>query len=444
MGTALLQGGDAITDPAGHIDFIYLGVPGSVVVPPFVLRSFMEVKDLYFGTADKRAREFAFRYAIFGDKGNIPSDPAPGVSVETFFSDKQSNPGNDLLIGLEGDRSHPPFPAGFLHYQVLAHELRHTLGLRHGGIDGVTTLPPIDPGHNPAKYKPDYLSLMNYSLLRGLPGKVAASTPTSVMVMAPTTYSGINGLANFTGLDVLNEEAANPGSGDRRTISMNTFNQLVVTSMWTTNPAINDTVNVLKENYSGGGDPVFNDWAAIELGFASSLDSIGTSYEENNRGALAENQRERGPTVDDWESIHGPLDKQLPMITIVTPTSGSGVGTSGQSFLVSSSVTDDSGVAGVKVRFDTDGDGTVGAAEEYTATLQPNTRWEAQVGPLAGSDGSRTVTVEAIDVSGIDNEATVPVMVPEPGRLLMLLSGASLVTLLERTRRGKHARRSGA
>jgi hypothetical protein len=91
-------------------------------------------------------------------------------------------------------------------------------------------------------------------------------------------------------------------------------------------------------------------------------------------------------------------------------------------------------VAGVKVRFDTNGDGAIGAGEEYTATLQPNSRWETQVGPLAGSDGPRTVTVEATDVSGAFNEGTVPVMVPEPSVTLMLLFAVPLIGLLQRRR----------
>ncbi|MGH9891680.1 MAG: hypothetical protein ACREA0_06805, partial [bacterium] len=235
---SLLQGGDVITDPAGHINLIHFGVPGSIVLPPpNVIRTFMELKDSHFGTADKRAREFAFRYAISGDgAGFDPANPIAGLGEAAYFSDNHSIPGNDVLFALGGDRARPPLPTGFYLYQSIAHEFGHTLGLRHGGIDHVTTLPPLDPRHKPAEYKPDYLSLMNYSFDKGLPGRVAASTPTSVTVMPPTTYEGINGLANLTGLDVINKIFGVPLTGDRRTITMNTFNSLMVSSMWTTNP----------------------------------------------------------------------------------------------------------------------------------------------------------------------------------------------------------------
>jgi hypothetical protein len=82
-----------------------------------------------------------------------------GVS-EVFFNpspDANSLPGNDLMVTM-GGFSQPPFstPNGLLgtpcaQWRTLAHELGHTLGLRHGGTD-------FDA------YKgTDYLSLMSYS-----------------------------------------------------------------------------------------------------------------------------------------------------------------------------------------------------------------------------------------------------------------------------------------
>jgi hypothetical protein len=441
MGSApsLIQGGDAITDLAGHIDFIYFGVPG-MTSPPFILRSFRELKDLYFGTTDKRAREFAFRYAIFGDQGGTPLSPFGGLGEVAFFSDDLSIPGNDFVITLGGAARPPPLPNGFDQYQTLAHELGHTLGLRHGGIDHVTTPPPIHGGHNSLRYKPDYLSLMNYSHTAGLPGIVASSTPTTVQVMAPTTYLGINGLANFAGLDVLNIEAATPGSGDRRAISMNVSNQITVGSSWTTNPVSGDTATVLRENFAGATDPVFDDWSAMELGFASSLDSIGTTFVAD-RSEPSSDPRADEPNADDFETYYGPADMELPEITIVSPMFSAGVGT-GTNFLVSSEVTDDFGVAGVVVRFDTDGDGMIAPAEEVAATLELNGRWEVDIGPVGGPDEARIVTVEATDVSGRFNEETVAIAVPEPGAVLMLVSGGSLLAILGRRRARRRERRA--
>jgi hypothetical protein len=62
--------------------------------------------------------------------------------------------------------------------------------------------------------------------------------------------------------------------------------------------------------------------------------------------------------------------------------------------------------------------------------------------PLLGLDEPRMLTVEATDVSGRFNEEIIPVVVPEPGSLLMLVSGASLLALLKRRReKGRAASR---
>ena len=61
-----------------------------------------------------------------------------------------------------------PTPSAFLQGQTLVHELGHTLGLRHGGNDNITTDPPNWAGHVPAAYKPDYRSLMSYAYQFGV------------------------------------------------------------------------------------------------------------------------------------------------------------------------------------------------------------------------------------------------------------------------------------
>lgn len=431
---ALLQGGDVISDPAGHIGFIHFGAPGSVPsVPPNVVRSFQALKDPRFGTADKRAREFAFRYAIFGDVGGVPGNTNGGLGEVAFYSDNQSVPGNDLLIAQRGNARPPPFPNGFIQFQTLAHELGHTLGLRHGGSDHNTTLPPLSLAHNAARYKPDYLSLMNYSHTLGLPGRAASSTPTSVQVLAPTTYTGINGLANFAGLNVLNVEGATPGAGDLRTLSSNTNNQLVVSSSWTTNPVVGDTPTVLRDRFSDSADSVFDDWSALELGFGKSLDSIGITAIAD-RAPPTGDAREPEPDANEVVLFYGPADTELPEIIIVSPTTVAPVGSSGSTFLVSSAVTDDFGVSGVVVSFDTDNDGTISPTEAIPATLESNGRWEVTLGPIVGPDGIRTLSVVADDVSGRFNEEAILVTVPEPGAVLLLTSGASLLALLGRRR----------
>lgn len=84
-----------------------------------------------------RAREKVYRYSIFGF--------AP--------SDKDGSLGEATQIGGRGFVIHAFHSKNYRTKKMLAdtflHELGHTLGLRHGGIDGVNC-------------KPNYLSTMNY------------------------------------------------------------------------------------------------------------------------------------------------------------------------------------------------------------------------------------------------------------------------------------------
>lgn len=93
---------------------------------------------------------------------------ADAVKIESF----RSMPGNSLIIGLGGrdmtsdgnlkvmfpNPGKPvtiPEPAGFLHYQVLYHEVGHSMTLLHGGSD-------VNTGKFLPTPKSDYRSIMNY------------------------------------------------------------------------------------------------------------------------------------------------------------------------------------------------------------------------------------------------------------------------------------------
>jgi hypothetical protein len=78
----LRQGGDLVHpqgDPRRHIDVV---VPLEMPLGITGLASFQELKDLFFGTTDRRARELAFHYAILSDF----SLPVPNSSGALFQS----------------------------------------------------------------------------------------------------------------------------------------------------------------------------------------------------------------------------------------------------------------------------------------------------------------------------------------------------------------------
>jgi probable HAF family extracellular repeat protein len=112
---------------------------------------FFQLKKQFFGTDDERANTYAkeileakrlvYRYCIWGNKFGTD-----GNSGKAELTDGAG--GNDFLIALgsfntvNGDSNQQ---AG-----TFMHELGHTLGLRHGGIDDIN-------------YKPNYYSVMNYT-----------------------------------------------------------------------------------------------------------------------------------------------------------------------------------------------------------------------------------------------------------------------------------------
>ena len=112
--------------------------------------------DGYFGTRDERsdsdgnctnrlgAKRFAFRYAIFGDR--FRESPDSSGDSEYF--------GNDLIVTMGAlDATSITQGGGLREVEAgtFMHELGHTLGLDHGGDDGINC-------------KPNYLSVMSYSL----------------------------------------------------------------------------------------------------------------------------------------------------------------------------------------------------------------------------------------------------------------------------------------
>jgi uncharacterized protein YjbI with pentapeptide repeats len=113
----------------------------------------------------QRARKDMFRYALFGHWIGIPSLSSPTRPAST--SGVADSGGADLMVTLGGwANSNLPF----IEAATFAHELGHTLGLRHGGVTersltgGAAGVPTPEPN-----CKPNYQSVMSYLFqVRGL------------------------------------------------------------------------------------------------------------------------------------------------------------------------------------------------------------------------------------------------------------------------------------
>lgn len=143
---ALVGGGNRI-DETGNETIDWDGIVGRPGT------KFYDLKDDNF---NKQLRQTVFRYVIFGHQTN-----ARRAANDCTSGRAESIIGNDFMIMLGGTNAAGAncwgndangFSVGSTDEQAgtFMHELGHTLGLIHGGIDGIN-------------HKPNYLSLMNYA-----------------------------------------------------------------------------------------------------------------------------------------------------------------------------------------------------------------------------------------------------------------------------------------
>ncbi|MCB1100897.1 MAG: hypothetical protein KDL10_00950, partial [Kiritimatiellae bacterium] len=378
-GTGNLQGGDEIAEQGTgeSIDIIHIYDQFPNQVPGLRVRSIHDIKNAYFGTTDKRARELAFRYAVFGDALDIvtwtngapyvgqvawsTSDrliattvpPALSGTIRitegrgagqvreldlfgtysnvlrvirpwTIIPDASSRfvlfidpsgeaevtirpspnlhslPGNDLIITMNSFGLTPDgrFASSLLQYRTLCHELGHTLGLRHGGIDN-------------CQYSGDrYLSIMSYSHQT----RTSTNQPVSYRCSAPV---------------------------------------VVTTNL----PLVN--------SFSTVGDPTFADWPVIQCSPYDNLASVGNTYQ---LGVGAEDDDHEFGVFDYLETFGELPDLALPVIEVLLPGPSTNIAPGG-TLDVELRVTDESELHGVRVAFDIDGDGVTNGVGERVDAL---------------------------------------------------------------------------
>ncbi len=373
-GGPLLHGGGQQID---YAQVLYFGVDGTQTFAgqadtrynmsrPVVARSYQSVKDVFFGTADRWARELAFHYSVFCDL-SVGSDPASpsfnnfaqiaaggssGLAEASLYPDAFAAtnpnlhliPGNDHMVSLQGDREYDTngngtpdvpdaartgrveVPVGFLQGNTLAHEFGHTFGLIHGGLDF---------GVNFSGYGlPQYRSLMSY---------LYQLTPDASGVLV-RDYS----------------RAAGPGS--------------------------------------------FDDWSYLRMDFASYFDNLGTSF-GYFRGAAPPDLPELNPVA-----VLGPLDHQPPTVAILSPLPGAAVPAGGTVTVVAAAA-DNLGLNRVEVTFDLNGNGAIDAGETALAVPVGGGNYQAVFTGTSGPAGVRTVLARAVDSANFTTATTVPVQV---------------------------------
>jgi hypothetical protein len=118
---------------------------------------FDQLKTTWFGDTAQRAnpqamqaKRLVYRYCIFADRWIAPDSDGIGVTDETSGMSR-SIPGSDFIVSLGAWTAPGWNPAIVQDRQAgtFMHELGHTLGLTHGGVDHVN-------------FKPNYYSIMSY------------------------------------------------------------------------------------------------------------------------------------------------------------------------------------------------------------------------------------------------------------------------------------------
>jgi hypothetical protein len=401
MGIGPLNGGDQIGMAGNNsalVEVLYLGVPGSINVPGVNTRAFQDVKDNFFGSLDKDARELAFKYAVLAAHFEFTDSPPTNHPISSAGA-------NFILVG-------DPYPAGLKPNSFI----KITSGNDAGDIVGILALDPIIPNKlivQPFKTIPNPSSTFAYiggssgvSEVYFYPSPDNNSLPgNDFMLTVGNTFVNPEGYLTNACIQwrTLAHEMGHTlglrhGGVDHTPFNAN-YQSLMSYSYQLNCNGISPV-----QAYSTAGDPVFDDFANLNHQFAQVFFHSGNSLGKGYGGAAESTQQTPEQTFQDYINQNGPIDVVKPVIAITAPAAGSQVGSS---LTVTIQATDNVAVTSVKASFDANGDGSLSPSEIVTAVPAGGNLYTATFSPVTGSLSPRTLTAIAYDSSGNDAKTSI-------------------------------------
>ena len=437
----LRQGGDRIASflNGPHVDLVYFGLLNTVSVPGLNARAFHEIKDEFFGTTDRRARELAFHYAVLADFSQILGDQNGDGRVSAAETNLQMPFVGNVFAssGQTLTATSMPFDTteGLERAFVLitsgpgAGQLREVMA---NTADTLTLAndwasPPANgasfvllssmSGGAEAEYRGDFsprpgndvvLSLGAWGVNRGASGNYLGNPFIHAQTLAHELGHNLglrHGGVDHRTCKSTTASCAADFKPDYRSL-MNYAYQLAHPQ-----PATGLTV----ENYSLPGDPVYVDYENLRMDTFNSPHFIGNTFGRQVSGvagAFDDPALTEGTFAEYFEAF-GPPDLSRPQVVLVAPIAGSLV-EPGSGVTVTASITDDQAVTAAAVRIDIDGDGVIDSiTETFALSLLGGDTWETVVVPEAGAVATRSVTVQAFDPVGNVGDAAVEVNVSD-------------------------------
>jgi hypothetical protein len=418
LGVGASHGGNVVTaanDPMSIPSVVYFGQPG-LTVPNTIVRPYQDIKDTYFGAADKDARLLAFHYILFSPfQDFIPNYPdTPYLdSIDQVFD------ANTIEID-QPPANVPSLPKGaFVEVTTgnAAATVRQISSLAVDGNTGklilnlgspFTTLPSIgdsvvflegSTGNSEVAFAP---SPDNNSL----PGNDAI-----VSVGAMGAFQGVPPnpcMESETASHELGHTLGLRHGGTDHTSHKGNQYLSVMSYSWqlvcTPTPPIT--------HYSTATDPTFDDYAHLQFNFSDVMFHLSTSLGEARGEGNPSVMRIMDPeeTLLDYIAQNGPLDTVPPAVAITSPGGNSSVAPGGN-LTVNVAASDNGQVNRVTVSFDLNGDGVLEAGESVVATPAGNGRYQAAFSNVSGPNGTRPLTAIAWDNASNSSLASISLTV---------------------------------
>ena len=427
MGTAPLHGGDQIGMP-GHpgqnVDVVYFGIPCppntifisasktcSAAIPGLTTRAFSDIKDNFFGTADKRAREFAFHYVVFADSHS----PIPSSNNAPFVSTVAQPVSNNSLTSAS---PLPPFLPNETTFQ--GHVLKITSGTGTGQVRTITG----DAG-NTIQVFPNWTTNPNttssFVLLQGSSGlseETFAASPDS------NTLSGNDLVVTMRGFGVGAHHLLATPCEQWRTLAHELGHNLGLRHCGTkissstcqntplTYKSLMSYANQLQcvpagPGYSVAGDPTFDDLANLNQVFFDVDIAMGDTFNLGSLGSNSSVPQSVDPDLQNYTALNGPIDLFPPSVTISSPAPLSVV-LQGNNLTATFNSVDNVAVVSAAASFDVAGSGQ---PLQVAATNTGGSTYQAVFSGISGPNAYRTLQASAVDPSGNVGFSSIPIQV---------------------------------